>query len=97
MFSQTEQRLLKRLKARLAELAQSRPALIHYVLNTEKILIANKPQVADCDDCVSTLSAKLWQLIEMPVSEPIKRESEYLDGDKLMSDFARQLNARGEG
>ena len=96
VFSQTEQLLLKRLKVRLAELAQSRPALIHYVLNTEKILIANKPQVGGCDDCVSTLSAKLWQLIEVPVSEPIKREAEYLDGDKLMSDFARQLSERGE-
>lgn len=93
-ISPWQQQRLKRLKNRLTELAQTRPALINYALTIEKILINKDIDLADCDDCIALLSAKLWQLIQMPVSEPIKRRAEYLDGDDLVTDFFDVLNSK---
>ena len=62
-LSDQQREIFKKLSERLLELSENRPALISYAITSEKLSQAQWLKLTKCDDCLSKLKAKLWQLL----------------------------------
>jgi len=90
ILSSAQKKLVANLRQRLLELAKTRPVLIKYAATLERILIAQKLVLNDCQACVSQLSDKLWQLLPRPMSLPLVRtQTNLLNNSEINSYLER--------
>ena len=68
-FTQEQRELLSQVKTVFTEKLSTRPALIEFVATIEKLLLANKLTLIECDSCVIKLRNKIWQI--MPEAKAI--------------------------
>jgi hypothetical protein len=85
------QALLKRLKTRLTDLAQTRPGLIKQAATVQSVLLANTINIKNCAACIKGLSDKLWQLISSPLSHPVAGQQNFINSDPLIGDYVQHL------
>ena len=58
------------LSSRFLELSESRPILVKYATISEKISQGASLNLKQCDDCITQLKAKLWQLMPQNLGMP---------------------------
>ncbi len=83
--------LLSEASKRFVELSQSRPALIKHAATLEKILLADRMVISNCNDCVPALTSTLWKMIHAPLSAPRSRGGHYLGSDLLARSFRERI------
>jgi hypothetical protein len=66
----TETALLKDMKQWLLVLSESRPALIKQAATIERILSSDSIAIKKCNQCISNLKQKIWQLMPAAKSQP---------------------------
>ncbi|MFT4926077.1 MAG: hypothetical protein ACI8WB_002175 [Phenylobacterium sp.] len=91
----TQREQLGQLKSRFTELAQTRGGLIRHAATLEKVFIANSLTLDNCDNCLTQLSNKLWQLIKSPLSHPVAGQQNFINSDPLIKDYLNKRQARG--
>ncbi len=72
-LTKNQKELLGELRENFLELANNRPAMIKYATTIEQILIVDKLELENCENCVVELKRKLWQLLPEALSLPKTR------------------------
>ncbi|MGB0495291.1 MAG: hypothetical protein ACPGJI_02960, partial [Kangiellaceae bacterium] len=72
-LSNVQLELIKSLKNNLLQQATVRPVLIKYVAILEQVIIKQSLYLADCDECIKDLYARLWIFISDSKSLPLTR------------------------
>lgn len=84
-----DRRKLKSLSGVFARWSKERAGLIRHAATLEKLLLANRLQLDDCKDCVSSLRLTIWGLIDEKVVDFRYRESTWQSSDEMANDYRR--------
>ncbi|TQV72411.1 hypothetical protein FLL45_19575 [Aliikangiella marina] len=91
-LSKNAKKQLSLLRDRLLELSETRPVLISYAATVEKVLVADSLILNDCDQCIDSLQAKLWQLAKRPISLPNVRGEVLKSNIESAQEFLNNIN-----
>ncbi|MDG6098357.1 DUF4175 domain-containing protein [Alteromonas sp. ZYF713] len=84
------------LKPAFIEQAQTRPAMVSHVATLEKMQLADRLWLSDCDDCMRQLYNELWRQLT-PVAIPGQSNSEYRTANPMVEAYSKYLlNSAGE-
>ena len=89
-FDGQTRQLVSRAKDRMLALAETRPALVRQAATLERIVVQESLQLNDCEGCIESLKVKLWQLVEAPVSLPVRGQQNWFDADPLIQSYRTQ-------
>lgn len=89
----THKQMLRELADRLIILSESRPVLVQHAATIENILLNEKIQLNDCENCVNQLKHKLWQLLPPAISQPRANSSNVNQQTGAYQNYLRQSKA----
>lgn len=92
-LTEKQQITLSSVSQKLLKLSEQRPTLIKYAAMAEKLALSKNLGLDNCENCVSELEAKLWQLIPPPLSRPSLKKNPSRFNDKVRMRF---IEANGE-
>ena len=78
------------LKPAFIEQAQTRPAMVSHVATLEKMQLADRLWLTDCDDCMRQLYNELWRQLT-PVALPSQSNSEYRSTNPMVEAYSEHL------
>lgn len=81
------------LAKRFLELSKERSVLVKYAAISERVHMAKSFQLSNCNDCVSDLKQKLWQLIPTPVSRPNNWAKPHLLSNEVEQQYLKAKSA----
>jgi len=80
----------------LLALAEERPVLIKYASIAEQIALTKSLLLKQCEQCISNLKDKLWQLFPKPISSPATLSNYHGLSDQIELEYIQALQGLGE-
>ena len=69
--------ILEKVKTYFSEQLSATPKDIAFIATLEKIQLADSFNLTNCEDCISELRKKLWQILPPPIAAPTTRQTSY--------------------
>ena len=69
--------ILEKVKTYFSEQLSATPKDIAFIATLEKIQLADSFNLTNCEDCISKLRKKLWQILPPPIAAPTTRQTSY--------------------
>ena len=82
-----ERDLLSRLSREFTRNSQQRPALIRHAASLEKLALAGRMELHDCEACVEDLKSTIWSVIDEDASQLRYRTTAWFADDGLIKSY----------
>ena len=89
----TEQtNILEKVKTYFSEQLSATPKDIAFIATLEKIQLADSFNLTNCEDCISELRKKLWQILPPPIAAPTTRQTSYSLHNNMLQKYQAFLH-----
>jgi hypothetical protein len=79
--------ILEKVKTYFSEQLSVTPKDITFIATLEKIQLADSFNLTNCEDCISELRKKLWQILPPPIAAPTTRQTSYSLQNKMLQKY----------
>ena len=79
--------ILEKVKTYFSEQLSATPKDIAFIATLEKIQLADSFNLTNCEDCISELRKKLWQILPPPIAAPTTRQTSYSLQNKMLQKY----------
>ena len=89
----TEQtNILEKVKTYFSEQLSATPKDIAFIATLEKIQLADSFNLTNCENCISELRKKLWQILPPPIAAPTTRQTSYSLHNNMLQKYQAFLH-----
>lgn len=92
-LSVDELALVKQAKLAIEELIDDRPAFVDVLVTIEQILLEQRLNLSQCDQCINLLAGKIAQLLPSPTSSPNRKIQNFENQQPLVEQYSQFLEA----
>jgi hypothetical protein len=92
-LSVNELALVKQAKLAIEELIDDRPALVDVLVVIEQILLEQRLNLSQCEQCINLLAGKIAQLLPSPTSSPNRKIQDFENQQPLVEQYSQFLEA----
>ena len=92
-LSVDELALVKKAKLAIEELIDDRPALVDVLVVIEQILLEQRLNLSQCQQCINLLAGKISQLLPSPTSSPNRKIQDFENQQPLVEQYSQFLEA----
>ena len=92
-LSVDELALVKKAKLAIEELIDDRPALVDVLVVIEQILLEQRLNLSQCEQCINLLAGKIAQLLPSPTSSPNRKIQDFENQQPLVEQYSQFLEA----
>lgn len=78
-------------KKTIEKLINERPSLITSLATVEKLILADRLFIADCQQCVLNLQSKIWQVLSPEIASPALKKRRFLPQNNLVQQYGTFL------
>ena len=84
--------ILEKVKTYFSEQLSATPKDIAFIATLEKIQLADSFNLTNCEDCISKLRKKLWQILPPPIAAPTTRQTSYSLHNNMLQKYQAFLH-----